>query len=126
MKRRQLFDFRRIVPAGSALEVARQPFLAAPPSRTRSNPMSDPIEPRPQPVWLLQSASLLDQDHERRLEGVIHIIGVTEHLPANSKDHRPKSDDNRLEGDRITPLDEPRKNLPFGEPRDRPWVDEPF
>ena len=58
---------------------------AAPPPHC--DPASDAIKPVPQQVLPGQRSRLPDQDKERRLEGVVHIIGVVENLPADAQDH---------------------------------------
>ena len=101
MSCRQLFDFRRILSAGSARR-SRQPFTGAPLAYEKQ-PDERPHRAKA-PARLVASVRQPSRSGSRTSPGRRHPHHWRHGsiCPANSKDHRPKSDDNRLEGDRIT------------------------
>ena len=51
-------------------------------------------------------AGLLRQGQERRLEGVLRVLFVPQHPPADAADHRPVAVDEQLERGLVPPGDE--------------------
>jgi hypothetical protein len=51
------------------------------------------VQPTPKHFWLLDRSSLACQDEEHRLKGILGILSMAGHPPANSQDKRTMSDD---------------------------------
>ena len=65
---------------------------------------------------------------EDRLKGILGIVGVVKHAPADPEHHRAVPDNQRLEGcprGLITPRDEPIQELRVGHRPDCPEVEQP-
>jgi hypothetical protein len=56
------------------------------------------MEPGAQGVAHPEAAGLPDQDEEGGLEGVVRVVRVVEHAPADAEDHRPVPLDQGREG----------------------------
>ncbi len=61
-------------------------------------PGGDAIEPVAQQLGVADRASLLGQDQESGLEGVLGVLDVAEELSADAQDHRPMPAHQRREG----------------------------
>ena len=55
------------------------------------------VKPRPQAIGIAELPGLLNQHQERRLEGVVGIVTISEHTPTNAEHHRPMPRDDRFE-----------------------------
>ena len=85
------------------------------------------MEPGTQRIPHPERPGLLDQDQERGLEGILCIVRVDQHAPADAQDHRPVPLDQDREGQlgRLAPVGrEPLQELAVGQVPDRPHVEE--
>ena len=85
------------------------------------------MEPGAERVPHPEAAGLLDQDQERGLEGILRVVRVGEHAPADAQDHRPVPLDQDREGQlgRLAAVGrEPLQELAVGQLADRPHVEE--
>ncbi len=85
------------------------------------------MEPRPERLAHPQAPGLLDQDQERGLEGVVSVMGVAKHGPADAEHHRPMTMDQRRERQLrglILTRREPLEQLRVSQADDRPHVEE--
>ena len=81
------------------------------------------VEPGGQRIPPPDRSRLAGQDEEGGLEGVLGVVHVTEHAPADAEDHRPVSFHQRGEGQLgglAVAGREPVEQLPVGQPADRP------
>jgi hypothetical protein len=83
-------------------------------SRTNRDPMGDAVEPVSQQVAALQRAGLPHQDQKRRLECVVHVVGIAERLTANAQDHWSVPRDDCFEGRFIASRDKTFQELNLG------------
>ena len=85
----------------------------------------DAVEPVPDRVAIADRSKSLDQHQERGLEGVLGVVRVIQHVPADPHDHRAVPRDERLERGfgvlEARPAD-PGEQLAIGEAGDRPHL----
>ena len=90
------------------------------------NPVGNAVEPGAHTVAVADRARPADQHQERGLEGVLDLVRrVVEHAAADTQDHRPMPGHQRREGRLVAAGDKPLEQLPLGQPRDRPLVEDP-
>ena len=79
------------------------------------------VEPVPQHLAIADRPGLADEQEERGLEGVLRVLRLVEHVPADAEDHRPMPPDEHLEGGlrlRGQSVQEPRQQLAIAHPLD--------
>jgi hypothetical protein len=68
--------------------------------------------------------SLAGQNEERGLEGILGIVRVVQHAPADAEDHRTVGPHDSLERGLISMRHEPLQQLPLAGPDRRPVFEE--
>src|SRR5262249_15832382 len=71
----------------------------------------DAVEPGGEALTLADAAGLADEDEEGGLEGVVGLVGVAQHLAADTADERPVAAEEGLEGGRVAAGDEAGEQL---------------
>ena len=90
------------------------------------DPPGDAVEPGPQHVALADRPGLLDQDQERRLEGIGDVVRIVQDAPADAQHHRPVPMEDRLERRLVAMGEESLQELGLAQARDGPRVEETF
>ena len=67
------------------------------------DPTGDPVEPACRRVLTPDRARPPGEDEEGRLEGVLGLVSVAEHAPADAEDHRSVAEDQHPEGSFLPP-----------------------
>ena len=96
--------------------------------RIGRDPQGDPVQPTGHRVAIADRAGPLDQDQERRLEGILRVVEVTQGAPADAHHHRTVPFDQGIErrpGRLATPGREPLQELAVGEVADGPHLEQP-
>ena len=65
---------------------------------------------------LADGGGIPGEEEERRLEGVLRVVPVVEHPPADGQDHRPVAPDEGLEGGLVLPVGEGAEQAAVGLP----------
>ncbi len=77
---------------GSCGHFATSPFVRATPGGGRlglgRDPQGDAVQPAPERFRFLDRSSLPGQNQERGLAGVLSVMVVADHLPADEENHR--------------------------------------
>ena len=74
------------------------PTAARRDARLDRDPVADPVQPARERAADPQRAGLAGQEQERRLEGILGVVRVAEHLAADRQDHPTVAADQGLEG----------------------------
>jgi hypothetical protein len=109
---------RKLVQGFGTRHLCRLPFtlpaqrsLGARPER---DALSDAMQPATDRLLLADRGSPADEDEERGLEGVLGVVGVAQHPPADTQDHRAVAAHEGLEGALIAAQRKNLQELPIG------------
>ncbi len=104
---------------------APRPSGGVPPQPAPSrDPAGHTVEPAADRIQPTDRAGPPHQDQESRLERILGVVRVMKEVPANAQHHRPVAQNQHLECSRITTAREPLQQLPIGQPRCGPRVEE--
>jgi hypothetical protein len=92
----------------------------------RGDPERHTVQPVRQQLAVAQRARPADQDQERRLERILHVVRIVEQPPADAQDHRAVPRHDRLKRDLVALAREPRQELPLRQTRYGPPAEQPL